>query len=46
MAVDGAITPGSTALTGQLEICNAKYSAFGTGRFHATLCVGGLPIQH
>lgn len=46
MAVDGAITPGSTALTGQLEICNAKYGAFGTGRFHATLCVGGLPINH
>jgi hypothetical protein len=46
MAVDGAITPGSTALTGQLEICNAKYGASGTGRFHATLCVGGLPIYH
>ncbi|MCY1079227.1 hypothetical protein [Archangium lansingense] len=46
MDVDGAITPASTALTGQLEICNAKYGAKGTGRFHATLCVGGLPISH
>jgi hypothetical protein len=46
MAVDDAITPSSTALTGQLEVCNAKYGAASTGRFHATLCSGGLPINH
>jgi hypothetical protein len=46
MAVDDVITPSSTALTGQLEVCNAKYGATGVGRFHATLCNGGLPIYH
>lgn len=46
MSVDDAITPSSTALTGQLEVCNAKYGATGVGRFHATLCSGGLPIFH
>ncbi|WP_407755796.1 hypothetical protein [Archangium sp.] len=44
MAVDDELTPSSTALTGQLEVCNAKYGATGVGRFHATLCNGGLPI--
>jgi hypothetical protein len=46
MAVDDAITPSSTELTGQLEVCNGKYRAYGSGRFHATLCPGGLPINH
>ncbi len=46
MAVDDAITPSSTELTGQLEVCNGKYRALSSGRFHATLCPGGLPISH
>jgi hypothetical protein len=46
MNVDDAPSPSSTALTGQLQVCNAKYKAYGVGRLHATLCPGGLPIYH
>jgi hypothetical protein len=46
MRIDSQLTPGTTVVSGQTEVCNCKYTASGTTRFNAVLCSGALPIMN
>jgi len=46
MVIDSQLTPGTTVVAGQGELCSCKRSATGALRFNAQLCTGALPISN